>query len=214
MKTRAWQLERDSRRSAVPLDRRLHPSTWCEQAAGEKGQDDMMFMLWESSVPGSGAPECLYREAAQSMENQGFDESVAVSLIPQGLQLARSGDAPALRVVTAHYLDALFAAPQDPSSPYLGFERPCSWDEVLSRLPAAHTPQEERPDGVEEKTLAGWVGQLAGGAFGTAIEGYTGQRISEVYGEVRSYVTDPETMNDDVVYELALLDAFETHGRN
>ncbi|HEY5485650.1 MAG TPA: ADP-ribosylglycohydrolase family protein, partial [Candidatus Cryosericum sp.] len=50
-------------------------------------------------------------------------------------------------------------------------------------------------------------------AFGTAIEGYTGQRISEVYGDVRSYVTDPETMNDDVVYELALLDAFESHGR-
>src|SRR5450756_3195524 len=59
----------------------------------------------------------------------------------------------------------------------------------------------------------GWVGQLAGGAFGTAIEGYTGQRISEVYGDVRSYVTDPETMNDDVVYELSLLDAFESHGR-
>lgn len=172
-----------------------------------------MFMLWESSVPGSGAPECLYREAAQSMENQGFDESVAVSLIPEGLRLARSGDAPALRILTAHYLDALFAAPQDPRCSYLGFEHPVSWDDVLSRLPAAHTPQEEQPNSVEEKTLAGWVGQLAGGAFGTAIEGYTGQRIAEVYGDVRSYVTDPETMNDDVVYELALLDAFELHGR-
>jgi len=213
MKTRAWQSEREMRRSAVPMDRRLHPSSWCEQTAGEKGQDEMMFMLWESSVPGSGAPECLYREAAQSMENQGYDESVAVSLIPEGLQLARSGDAPALRVLTAHYLDALFAAPQDPSCSYLGFEHPASWDEVLSRLPAARTPQEEQPNGVEEKTLAGWVGQLAGGAFGTAIEGYTGQRISEVYGNVRSYVTEPETMNDDVVYELALLDAFEAHGR-
>lgn len=213
MKNKAWQAERDIRRSAVPLDRRLHPSSWCEQTAAEKGQDEVMFMLWESSVPGSGAPECLYREAAQSMENQGFDESVAVSLIPEGLLLARSGDAPALRVLTAHYLDALFAAPQDPLCSYLGFEHPGSWDEVLSRLPAAHTPQEEQPAGVEEKTLAGWVGQLAGGAFGTAIEGYTGQRISEIYGDVRSYVTDPETMNDDVVYELALLDAFESHGR-
>jgi ADP-ribosylglycohydrolase len=213
MRIRAWQAERDIRRSAVPLDRRLHPSSWSEQTAAEKGQDEVMFMLWESSVPGSGAPECLYREAAQSMENQGFDESVAVLLIPEGSRLARSGDAPALRVLTAHYLDALFAAPQDPLCSYLGFEHPVSWDEVLSRLPAAGTPEDEQPDGVEEKTLTGWVGQLAGGAFGTAIEGYTGQRISEVYGEVRSYVTDPETMNDDVVYELALLDAFESHGR-
>lgn len=213
MRIKAWQAERDIRRSAIPLDRRLHPSTWYNQTAADKGQDEVMFMLWQSSVPGSGAPECLYREAAQSMENQGFDEQVAVSLIPEGLRLACSGDAPALRVLTAHYLDALFAASQDPLCSYLGFEHPASWDEVLSRLPAAHTLQEERPDGVEEKTLAGWVGQLAGGAFGTAIEGYTGQRISEVYGDVRSYVTDPETMNDDVVYELALLDAFESHGR-
>jgi ADP-ribosylglycohydrolase len=213
MRIKAWQAERDIRRSAVPLDRRLHPSSWSEQTAAEKGQDEVMFMLWESSVPGSGAPECLYRGAAQSMENQGFDESVAVLLIPEGLRLARSGDVPALRVLTAHYLDALFGAPQDPLSSYLGFEHPASWEEVLSRLPAAHTPQEEQPDSVEQKTLAGWVGQLAGGAFGTAIEGYIGQRISEVYGDVRSYVTAPETMNDDVVYELALLDAFEAHGR-
>jgi ADP-ribosylglycohydrolase len=213
MRIKAWQAERDIRRSAVPLDRRLHPSNWFEQIVGEKGQDEVMFMLWESSVPGSGAPECLYRGAAQSMENQGFDESLAVSLIPEGLRLARSGDAPALRMLTAHYLDALFAAPQDSSYSYLRFEHPASWDEALSSLPAAHTPQEEQPAGVEEKTLAGWVGQLAGGAFGTAIEGYTGQRISEIYGDVRSYVTDPETMNDDVVYELALLDAFESHGR-
>jgi len=213
MRIKAWQAERDIRRSAVPLDRRLHPSSWSEQTAAQKGQDEVMFMLWESSVPGSGAPECLYREAAQSMENQGFDESVAVSLIPEGSRLARSGDAPALRVLTAHYLDALFAAPQDPLCSYLGFEHPALWDEVLSRLPAAGMPEDERPDGVEEKTLTGWVGQLAGGAFGTAIEGYTGQRISEVYGDVRSYVIDPETMNDDVVYELALLDAFESHGR-
>ena len=213
MRIEAWQEEREVRRSAVPLDRRLHPSSWSEQTAAEKGQDEMMFMLWESRVPGSGAPECLYRGAAQSMENQGFDESVAVSLIPEGIRLARTGDAPALRILTAYYLDALFAAPQDPLCSYLGFERPASWDEVLSRLPAAHMPQEEQPAGVDEKTLSGWLGQLAGGAFGTAIEGYTGQRISEVYGDVRSYVTDPETMNDDVVYELALLDAFELHGR-
>lgn len=213
MSIKAWQLERDVRRSAVPLDRRLHPSSWCEQIAGEKGQDEVMFMFWESSVPGSGAPECLYREAAQSMENQGFDESVAVSLLPEGLRLAENGDAPALRVLTARYLDALFTAPRDPSCSYLGFEHPASWDDILLHLPSARTPQEEQPAGVNEKTLAGWVGQLAGGAFGTAIEGYTGQRIADVYGDVRSYVTDPETMNDDVVYELAFLDAFEARGR-
>jgi len=213
MSIKAWQEELDVRRSAIPLDRRLHPSSWHEHVAGRFDQDDVMFMLWASAVPGSGAPECCYREAAQSMENQGFDESEAVSLIPEGLRLAGSGDAPALRSLTAHYLERLFAAPRDPSNAYLGFERPASWKEILSLLPA-HRTLGDRPDGVKEKTLAGWIGQLAGGAFGTAIEGYTGQRISDVYGSVRSYVTAPETMNDDVVYELALLDAFESHGRS
>lgn len=213
MRTQAWELERDDRRAAVPLDRRLHPSNWLEQAAPARGQDDIMFMLWESAVPGSGAPECLYQEAAQSLENQGYDESDAVALIPEGRHLAHIGEAASLRVLTGHYLEAMFSAPQAPDCPYLAFERPAEWEDVLSLLPAAHTPQEEQPDGVEERTWSGWMGQLAGGAFGTAIEGYTGARIAGVYGDVRSYVTKPETMNDDVVYELALLDAFERCGR-
>lgn len=213
MRTKAWQLERDVRCAAVPLDRRLHPSNWLEQAVSVRDQDEIMLLLWESAVPGSGAPECLYREAAQSLENQGYDESEAVSLIPEGMHLARTGDAPPLRVLTARFLDSLFSAPQDPDCSYLAFERPVEWDEVMALLPAARTPQEEQPESVDEKTWAGWMGQLAGGAFGTAIEGYTGERISDVYGDVRSYVAKPETMNDDVVYELALLDAFEHSGR-
>jgi ADP-ribosylglycohydrolase len=68
-------------------------------------------------------------------------------------------------------------------------------------------------DALDEKILAGWLGQLAGGSFGTAIEGYHTRRIAEVYGEIRAYVTDPETVNDDVVYELAFLDVFEQKGR-
>lgn len=210
---KAWQEELSVRRSAIPLDRRLHPSTWGDHAAGTPTQDEMMFMLWESIVPGSGAPECCYREAAQSMENQGFDESEAVSLIPEGLRLAQAREASELRVVTARYLDRLWAARREESSPYMEFARPASWSEVLGLLPES-AGRKETANRADERTLGGWMGQLAGGAFGTAIEGYTGRRIAEVYGEVRSYVTAPETMNDDVVYELALLDAFEQHGRD
>ena len=50
-------------------------------------------------------------------------------------------------------------------------------------------------------------------AFGTAIEGYIGTRIAEVYGEITDYVAEPEMVNDDVVYELVLLDAVEKFGR-
>jgi hypothetical protein len=66
---------------------------------------------------------------------------------------------------------------------------------------------------LEERTLDGWRCQLAGGAFGTAIEGYHTDRIAAVYGVIDAYLTTPETMNDDVVYELVFLDVFEQHGR-
>ncbi len=66
---------------------------------------------------------------------------------------------------------------------------------------------------LEEKIRSGWQGQLAGGAFGTPIEGYHTLRLQEVYGVIDSYLTQPETVNDDVVYELAFLDAFESKGR-
>lgn len=212
MSLRAWQEELEIRRSAIPLDRRIHPSSWNEHVGQRLDQDDVMLMLWKSAVPGSGAPECCYLEAAQSMENQGFDESEAALLIPEGLRLVHSGDIPALRVLTARFLDKLFSAPRDPRDPYLAFQRPATWADILPLLSPPELRQ-ERPGNVEEKTMAGWMGQLSGGAFGTAIEGYTGQRISEVYGRVRSYITTPETMNDDAAYELAFLDAFEAHGR-
>jgi ADP-ribosylglycohydrolase len=66
---------------------------------------------------------------------------------------------------------------------------------------------------LDEKIYQGWLGQLAGGSYGTAIEGYTGEQIHKVYGDVRSYITTPETTNDDVIYELVLLDVFERLGR-
>ncbi|MEN6551005.1 MAG: ADP-ribosylglycohydrolase family protein [Candidatus Cryosericum sp.] len=214
MTRKAWELERDMRQSAVPVDRRVNPSSWSQQTGGSLGQDEMMCMLWRSRVPGSGAPECLYLEAAQSMENQGYDESAAVSLIPLALKALDEQDTPRLRVLTGHYLSALFNAPRDRDFPYVTYARPESWEDVSRSLPdtSLHTPEPARaPD---EQTLSGWIGQLAGGAFGTAIEGYTGDRIAQVYGDVRSYVTAPETMNDDVVYELALLDACKAHGRD
>ena len=214
MTRKAWELERDMRQSAIPVDRRVNPSSWSQQTGGSLGQDEMMRMLWRSRVPGSGAPECLYLEAAQSLENQGYDESDAVSLIPLALEALDAQDTPRLRVLTGHYLNALFNAPRDENCLSLTYARPEGWEDVCDSLPgtALQAPAESA-GAFDEQTLSGWIGQLAGGAFGTAIEGCTGHRIAEVYGDVRSYVTAPETMNDDVVYELALLDACDAHGR-
>ena len=40
------------------------------------------------------------------------------------------------------------------------------------------------------------------------MEGFKSSRIWEVFGEITDYVKPPETLNDDITFELALLDAF------
>ena len=83
--------------------------------------------------------------------------------------------------------------------------------------PPCSIPTHARPAAasadLSERIYHGWLGQIAGGAFGTALEGFHTSRLLEVYGAVDDYLSEPETMNDDVVYELVLLDVFERLGR-
>jgi ADP-ribosylglycohydrolase len=172
------------------------------------------MLFWNASVPGSGAPEIPYVEMVESMANKGYAVQDAEALLPEGLDLARQGKRDALRALTAELLAVLHAAPPDPASRYWSYEHPAEWGQVE----ACMAPHDTQPDprarqDLEERIYAGWLGQVAGGAFGTAIEGYHSARIAEVYGEIDDYVTEPETINDDVVYELVFLDVFERSGR-
>jgi hypothetical protein len=208
----AWEIDRQLRRGAIPLDRRTHASQWYTSSTVFPEGDDLTALFWNARVPGSGAPEIPYVEMVQSMANRGFDMVEAEKLLPLGMSLAEKKDTPGLRALTAQLLAAIHDAPRDPASPYWGFAHPARWEEVAAAM-AAKEDRRERVDRLEEKTLAGWLGQLAGGSFGTAIEGYHGERIREVYGAIDAYVTEPETVNDDVVYELVFLDVFERMGR-
>ena len=214
MRLHAWQMERDLRTAAVPLDRRSHGSTWFDPDAVVHGADDLMLLFWNSTVPGSGAPECPYQEMVQSMANRGYAVEDAEELLEHGKALAAAHDVPALRALSGELLRRLFDAPRDPASSYWGFSSPATWQAVREDMTNADASLAGAtvPD-LEERMYSAWIGQLAGGAFGTAIEGYTGSSIRAVYGNIEGYVTAPETMNDDVVYELAFLDAVERHGR-
>lgn len=211
---KAWQIDRELRLSAVPLDRRVNASQWYNSSTIFPSGDDLIAMFWYSRVPGSSAPEIPYVEMVQSMDNRGYDMRAAEALLPQGMELARGKDRDALRVLTAELLAAIHSAPRDEHSPYWGYEHPATWAEVKTAMAASDPGRDLHAlEHLEERTLNGWLGQLAGGSFGTAIEGYHTARIAEVYGQIDSYVTTPETTNDDVVYELVLLDAFERKGR-
>jgi hypothetical protein len=210
----AWEIDRYLRLQAVPLDRRKNASNWQEMTGGFPTGDDMIALFWGARVPGSGAPEIPYVEMVESMGNKGYDTRAAEDLLHRGLGLAAEGRRADLRALTAELLAAVNELPRDPGSPYWGYVHPESWGEVRIAMGKVETGQDPRAQkDLDERIHAGWLGQIAGGAFGTAIEGYHTTRIREVYGEIDGYITTPETMNDDVVYELALLDVFEREGR-
>lgn len=215
MQTRrkAWQIDRQLRLNAIPVDRRLHHSHWDEVITFPHG-DALIALFWNASVPGSGAPEVPYVEMVQSMANRGYDVSSAEALLEEGMLLAEKGEAAGLRRLTARLLAELFNSKRIPGHIYWSYEHPAAWDDVVSSMlaPQINTGYAKITD-LQERFYQGWIGQLAGGAFGTCIEGYHTSQIEKVYGEITGYITEPETMNDDVVYELVFLDVFEAQGR-
>lgn len=211
---RAWQIERALRLWAVPLDRRIHPSQWYTSETVFPSGDDLMMLFWEAHVPGSGAPEIPYVSMVQSLYNRGYDVRQAELLLPRCLELAGQNRRDDLRALTAQLLSALFNAPKIPGHPYWQFHHPMIWEEIVRAMDHPEkAPYSVAHQGLDEKILAGWQGQLAGGAFGTPIEGYHTCKLEEVYGVIDSYLTQPETVNDDVVYELVFLDVFEKIGQ-
>lgn len=211
---KAWEIEREIRLNAIPMDRRLHGSNWFDPAVLMQSEDMMLKTFWEEHVPGSGAVEHPYMELMQAHENKGYDLSGAIPYYYEGIKLLKEGNIMELRAVTVSLLEALFNAPKVEDHPYHKYEHPALWEDVKKTMGKV---DEKNHSGsikdLDKKILDGWVGQLAGASFGTAIEGYTGTNIASVYGEVTSYITEPETMNDDITFELILLDVFEKMGR-
>jgi ADP-ribosylglycohydrolase len=211
---KAWELERDIRVKAVPLDRRINASNWFDPAILIQANDMLMKLFWEEHVPGSGAIELPYLEFIQAQENKGYDMSNAIPLFQEGMKYFREDNIADLRAVTTLLLEAVYNAPKIENHPYHKFSHPDTWTNVKKEMgQITEDNLSSTINDLDKRIYNGWLGQLAGSSFGTAIEGYTGEKIAGVYGEVTTYITKPETMNDDVVYELVLLDAFEKKGR-
>ena len=215
MSKQAWQLEKEMRDAAVPVDRRKVGSHWIKSDMEFPHGDELLRWNWNVKVPGSSAPDVFFLSMVQDWANQGYDVSAAEALIPEGRALEAGNNLTDLRVVSARIMKALKEAPRIEGHPYHQYEHPAAWEDVKAAMPASqgYKPPSGWKDVYAPRILQGWIGQLAGGSFGTAIEGYVGAQIAHVYGEVRGYITQPETMNDDAVYELLLLDVFEKTGR-
>ena len=215
MKKQAWQLEREYRDAAIPVDRRVASSNWQQGVEFPHG-DALLRWYWNIKVPGSLAPDVFFQGMVQDWANQGYDVSEAEVLIPEGRALEAAGKIEELRVISARIMKALKDAPKIEGHPYHSYEHPSTWEDVKAAMPAStgYQPLSGRMNDYPHRIYQGWLGQLAGGSFGTVLEGYIGTQISKIYGEVRGYITTPETINDDVVYELLLLDVYEKMGKS
>jgi ADP-ribosylglycohydrolase len=78
-------------------------------------------------------------------------------------------------------------------------------------LPAP-VPVDVQSDDFYDRARAAWAARIAGGALGTALEGYTTAQLQKKFGSIRGYVRKPNTYNDDITYEIAFLIACTQKG--
>ena len=114
-----------------------------------------------------------YVEMVQSMHNRGYDVRTAEAFLVEGMRLAKEKKTGELRVLTSQLLDALFSCSKIAGHPYWAYSHPEPWPEIQAAMKPPF-PDLEHPvlDDLESRIHQGWLGQLAGGAFGTCIEGY------------------------------------------
>ena len=210
---KAWEYILNKTRNAIPQILSEDEQTWVSINKAEKSADALLEAQWASNVPGSAAPESVIAGAVQSMENMGYDVSVAERLLEEGLAAHAACDRPRLNMLTARLYKTLDQLPVDSASPYWQFKLYNNFAEYAQAVSfPAPVPVDTRGDDFYDRTLAAWRGRLVGGALGTALEGYTTDQLSKKFGEIRDYVRAPNTYNDDITYEIAFLAALEIQG--
>ncbi len=207
---KAWEIELKLRNSAVP-NLKFKGEYGVEEFAPSLWNDDLLKMIWRSVVPGSGAPESLILGAIQAVENMGRDGSRALELYHEGLKALENENMRLLRVTTARIFEELSRSRKIPDHPYHSYSRPLSWKDISRDFPKRSYPIVRE---YEESVMNGWIGQIAGASMGTRLEGYKHENLVKIYGEKLGYYLElpPSTINDDVTYEIAFLEALGKKG--
>lgn len=213
---RAWEYERHACDIQIP---RQLPSDdealWENQAENvDKPLNDAVKIYWGSETPGSLACDVLAVAAIQATENQGRIVPNADKLLIDGFTAMSSGDIVEVHRATHALFEACRNAQIDESSDYWNYKLYESYEEYASAVDFPDTVPVDMGDDLFDRVHAGWMAQVIGGAYGTCLEGYTTDGIMKAYGLVDKYVRKPNTYNDDVTYELALLVAYENNGVN
>lgn len=210
---KAWQYELETMKNALPVVLEEEEQGWslCERV--EALEDHLNEMKWKSNVPGSGAEEHVIVAAMQDMENMGYDVSRAEAFIEEGMQAYESRDYAKLAMLCGKVFRLICEAPKVAEHPYWQYTIYDSYERYASAVRFAAHPYDMESEDYFERTHLGWVAQICAGALGTAVEGYTTENITKVFGQIRTYPRTPNTMNDDITYELAFLFAADDRGK-
>ncbi len=212
---KAWEIARDLYENAVPVVLEEEDQTWAILKEVSKFYDQLLSIDWASNVPGSGAPEKIMVAAVQALENRGYEVKDSERLLKEGMEAHKEEDYVKLHKITAELKHNLLKAKKNEESPYWNFKNYKSFEEYNKEVKFPKKREVDvNDDAFKEKIKAAWLSQLIGAAMGTQVEGYTSENLFKTFGEVRDYIREPNTYNDDITFELALLEAFEKYGYN
>ena len=183
------------------------------QSISQKIDDQRTQILWQSEAPGSGAPSSVLAGAIQATQNLGYDVTKAEKLFFEAI--TDLNNIPKLNQYHSKIFYELNNAPINKSADYWNYCCYTNWQQYEQQIKQQKVKHEvTNTDNIKQKIKWGFIGQIGAGAFGTALEGYNRQSIESFFGEVTSYLKQPSTYNDDITFELALLKAFDEHGKN
>jgi ADP-ribosylglycohydrolase len=209
----AWEMEKQLYQSAVPKILEEDEQEWDLVEEVGQAEDEKIKLLWGSFVPGSGAPERVIIAGVQAIENRGYIVRNYQEVIREGLEALQSNDMVRLHKLTSKLYHCMNTAIKDESSTYWSHKQYTNWEEYSNDVSFSQPYEIDVFTKVfEDKMLAGWRSQLIGGALGTAIEGYTTDNLRKTFGDITDYIRKPNTLNDDITFELAFLKAHMEKG--
>lgn len=211
-----WEIEKEFRALCKPKLGAESIADWSDADKAYLNRKDILFRFWHAAVPGSRAEDSLHFSSILAWYNQGYDVSDAVSLIDDAEKCFQNDDWGGLERVTALIMKSLNNAPKNMSHIYHKFQTPKTLEEIIALSNIKDDSQKSKPkSNYEEQIYNGWLAQIAGGAYGTAIEGYRGSVLRETFGDkLNYYVAEPDTYNDDITFEIAFLEALESNRKS
>lgn len=215
MAKRAWEYDYEVISNAVPtINNEVKPVNWETLTTEANKALDRAKGDWWRLVSESRAPYRLIINAIMCMYNMGYDVTAAEDLIPEAIKAWEADDKITLLRLNSKIMNLLYTAKPLEGHPYWKHTIYESFEQLCGAVTFGEYPGYKLPSYEElyDRMYAGWIGEIAGAALGTALEGYQYKHIKAVYGEVRGYIKYPETYNDDITYELALLKVFQDKG--